>query len=44
MTCYIASISYPIDGGSCVYRREDFIDVRSATLLALERIDDLVLH
>lgn len=44
MTCYVASVSYPIDGGSCVYRRDDFIDVRSATLWALERIDYLVLH
>ena len=44
MTCYIASVSYHIDGGSCVYRRDDFIDVKSATLWAIERINDLVLH
>lgn len=32
MTSYIASVSYPVDGGSCVYRREDFRDVKSATM------------
>lgn len=41
---YTARISYKVDGGTCIYKREYFGDVESATRWAFEHITEIALH
>lgn len=41
---YTARISYKVDGGTCIYKREYFGDVESATRWAFEHVTEIALH